>query len=62
MSYCHWSVPHGVRSGTARVLVTELSGSGSINPTPASKPCEDSETPVEFYLSPEKLVGTFKYS
>ncbi|XP_026032216.1 leucine-rich repeat-containing protein 56 isoform X2 [Astatotilapia calliptera] len=55
MSYCHGSVPHGVRSGTARVLVTELSGSGSINPTPASKPCEDSETPVEFYLSPEKL-------
>lgn len=62
MSYCHGSVPHGVRSGTARVLVTELSGSGSINPTPASKPYEDSETPVEFYLSPEKLVGTFKYS
>ncbi|XP_042083354.1 leucine-rich repeat-containing protein 56 isoform X2 [Haplochromis burtoni] len=55
MSYCHGSVPHGVRSGTARVLVTELSGSGSINPTPASKPYEDSETPVEFYLSPEKL-------
>ncbi|KAL4005978.1 hypothetical protein ACER0C_005691 [Sarotherodon galilaeus] len=55
MSYCHGSVPQGVRPVTARVLVTEVSGSGSINPTPASKPCEDSETPVEFYLSPEKL-------
>lgn len=62
MSYRHGSLPQGVQPVTARVLVTEVSGSGSINPTPASKPREDSETPVEFYLSPEKLVGTFKYS
>ncbi|XP_032380297.1 leucine-rich repeat-containing protein 56 [Etheostoma spectabile] len=56
MSCCHGSVPQEVRPGTARVLVTELSGSGHINPTPATKPCEDSETAVELYhLSPEKL-------
>ncbi|XP_074488357.1 leucine-rich repeat-containing protein 56 isoform X1 [Sebastes fasciatus] len=55
MSCCHGSVRQEVRPGTARVLVTELSGSGQINPTPAPKPCEDSETAVELYLSPEKL-------
>ncbi|XP_036962311.1 leucine-rich repeat-containing protein 56 isoform X1 [Acanthopagrus latus] len=55
MSCCHASVPQEVRPGTARVLVTELSGSGHINPTPATKPCDDSETAVEPYLSPEKL-------
>ncbi|XP_067445422.1 leucine-rich repeat-containing protein 56 [Thunnus thynnus] len=55
MSCYHGSVPQEVRPGTARVLVTELSGSGHINPTPAMKPCEDSETEVELHLSPEKL-------
>ncbi|XP_042352499.1 leucine-rich repeat-containing protein 56 [Plectropomus leopardus] len=55
MSCCHGSVPQEVRPGTARVLVTSLSESGHINPTPATKSCEDSETVVEFYLSPEKL-------
>lgn len=58
MSCCHGSVPQEVRPGTARVLVTELSGSGHINPTPATKPCENSGSVGEpFYLSPEKLVG-----
>lgn len=61
MSCCHASVPQEVRPGTARVLVTELSGSGHINPTPATKPCDDSETAVEPYLSPEKLVGLQKW-
>ncbi|GAA6217592.1 leucine-rich repeat-containing protein 56 isoform X1 [Lates japonicus] len=55
MSCCHGSVPREVRPGTARVQVTELSGSGPINPTPATKHYEDSETAVELYLSPEKL-------
>ncbi|XP_028264559.1 leucine-rich repeat-containing protein 56 [Parambassis ranga] len=55
MSCCHGSVPQEVRPGTARVLVTELSGSSNINPTPATKPCEDSDTTVELYLSQEKL-------
>ncbi|XP_023271303.1 leucine-rich repeat-containing protein 56 [Seriola lalandi dorsalis] len=55
MSCCHGSVPEEVRPGTARVLVTELSGSGLVNPTPATKACEDSETAVELYLSPERL-------
>ncbi|XP_068459408.1 leucine-rich repeat-containing protein 56 isoform X2 [Clinocottus analis] len=55
MSCCHASVPREVRPGTARVLVTELSGSGHINPTPATKPCEDYKTAVELYLSQEKL-------
>ncbi|XP_045894664.1 leucine-rich repeat-containing protein 56 isoform X1 [Micropterus dolomieu] len=55
MSCCHGSVPREVRPGTARVLVTELSGSDHINPSPATKPCEDSETTVELYLAPEKL-------
>uniref|UniRef100_UPI0037E8F433 leucine-rich repeat-containing protein 56 n=1 Tax=Semicossyphus pulcher TaxID=241346 RepID=UPI0037E8F433 len=54
MSCCLGSVPQ-VRPGTARVQVTELSGSGNINPTPTTKPCEDSVTAVELYLSPEKL-------
>ncbi|XP_041652545.1 leucine-rich repeat-containing protein 56 [Cheilinus undulatus] len=55
MSCCLRSVPQEVRPGTARIQVTELSGSGSINPTPATKPCEHSETAVEVYLTPEKL-------
>ncbi|XP_071359565.1 leucine-rich repeat-containing protein 56 isoform X2 [Trachinotus anak] len=55
MSCCHGSVPQEVRPGTARVLVTELSGSGLVNPTPATKACEDSETAVALYLSPERL-------
>ncbi|KAG7238114.1 hypothetical protein INR49_030176 [Caranx melampygus] len=55
MSCCHGPVPQEVRPGTARVLVTELSGSGPVNPTPATKTCEDLETAVELYLSPEKL-------
>ncbi|XP_030587977.1 leucine-rich repeat-containing protein 56 isoform X2 [Archocentrus centrarchus] len=55
MSCCHGSELQEVRPGTAQVLVTELSGSGSINPTPATKPYEESDTPVELYLSPEKL-------
>ncbi|XP_069019680.1 leucine-rich repeat-containing protein 56 [Embiotoca jacksoni] len=56
MSCCHGSVPQEVRPGTAsRILVTELSDSGCINPTPATKSCEDSETSAKLYLSPEKL-------
>ncbi|XP_034032751.1 leucine-rich repeat-containing protein 56 [Thalassophryne amazonica] len=55
MSCCHVSVAQEARAGTARVLVTELSGSGLINPSPASKPCEESEPAVEPYLSPETL-------
>ncbi|XP_034391088.1 leucine-rich repeat-containing protein 56 isoform X2 [Cyclopterus lumpus] len=55
MSCCRVSVPREVRPGTARVLVTELSGSGHINPTPATKPREDYKTAVELYLSQEKL-------
>ncbi|XP_008279972.1 leucine-rich repeat-containing protein 56 [Stegastes partitus] len=55
MSGCHGSVPQEQRPGTARVLVTELSGSGHINPTPSTKTCRDSETAVELYLSPDGL-------
>ncbi|KAM4573496.1 leucine-rich repeat-containing protein 56 isoform 1-T3 [Odontesthes bonariensis] len=55
MSYCLGSVAQEVRPGTARVLVTELSGSGYINPTPVTKHSEDSDTEVELYLSPERL-------
>ncbi|XP_075945950.1 leucine-rich repeat-containing protein 56 [Anarhichas minor] len=55
MSCCHAPAPREVRPGTARVLVTELSGSGHINPTPAPKPCDDYETAVDLYLSQEKL-------
>ena len=58
MSYCLGSVAQEVRPGTARVLVTELSGSGYINPTPVTKPSEDSDTEVELYLSPERLVSS----
>lgn len=58
MSCHHGSVPQDVRPGTARVLVTELSG--HINPTPAMNPSEDSETAVELYLSREKLVSSQK--
>lgn len=57
MSCCHGPAPQDVRPGTARVLVTELSSSGSVNPTPATKTCEDLETAVEHYLSPERLVS-----
>ncbi|KAJ0029661.1 hypothetical protein NQD34_004658 [Periophthalmus magnuspinnatus] len=39
MNIPHSSVPQGARPGSARVLVTELSGSEHINPTP--RPCED---------------------
>ncbi|XP_054887584.1 leucine-rich repeat-containing protein 56 isoform X2 [Poeciliopsis prolifica] len=52
MSVCHDSVG---RPGTARVQVTELSGSGSINPTPARKPNQDPDKAVEPYLSPKRL-------
>ncbi|XP_037538653.1 leucine-rich repeat-containing protein 56 [Nematolebias whitei] len=56
MNLCHSSVAQEVRPGTARVQVTELSGSGCINPTPnPAKPCEDCDTAVELYLSPERL-------
>nr|XP_046250874.1 leucine-rich repeat-containing protein 56 [Scatophagus argus] len=56
MSCSHGSVHQQVRPATARVLVTELSGSGHINPTPATKPRDDAEMAVELsYLSPEKL-------
>ncbi|XP_041853087.1 leucine-rich repeat-containing protein 56 [Melanotaenia boesemani] len=55
MNDCHGPVAQEVRPGTARVLVTELSGSGYINPTPVTKPCEDFDTEVELYLSPERL-------
>lgn len=58
MSRCHGSVPQDVRPGTARVLVTELSGSGHINPSPAVKACDNPESAGDpFYLSPERLVG-----
>lgn len=56
MSCCYGRVPQEVRPGTARVLVTELCGSGQINPTPVEKPCEDPEATVELHVSPEKLV------
>ncbi|XP_059191734.1 leucine-rich repeat-containing protein 56 [Centropristis striata] len=55
MSCCHGSVTQEVRPGTSRVLVTELSGSGHINPMPAKKSCEETDTALELYLSPEKL-------
>ncbi|XP_062317953.1 leucine-rich repeat-containing protein 56 isoform X1 [Osmerus eperlanus] len=42
-----------VQPGTARVLVTEMSGSGQLNPTPAV--FEDSDMLVDLYLSPTKL-------
>ncbi|XP_035013057.1 leucine-rich repeat-containing protein 56 [Hippoglossus stenolepis] len=65
MSCCHGPVPRKDRPGSARVLVTELSGSGHINPTPTTKPCEDPETEVELHLSAEKLkslCGTWDLS
>ncbi|KAM6925931.1 leucine-rich repeat-containing protein 56 [Lycodopsis pacificus] len=55
MSCCHALAPRQVRPGTARVLVTELSGSDHINPTPAPKLREDYDTAVDLYLSQEKL-------
>ncbi|XP_076590083.1 leucine-rich repeat-containing protein 56 [Chaetodon auriga] len=55
MSYCHGFVPQEVRPGTALLRVTELKGSSHSNPTPATKPREDSQTAVEPYFSPEKL-------
>ncbi|KAL0968400.1 hypothetical protein UPYG_G00266360 [Umbra pygmaea] len=42
-----------VKPGTPRVLVTELSGSGQVNPSPAAN--EESGMMVELYLSPEVL-------
>ncbi|XP_030646479.1 leucine-rich repeat-containing protein 56 [Chanos chanos] len=41
------------RSGRGRPLITELSGSDRINPTPSG--CEDTDLQVDLYLSPEKL-------
>ncbi|XP_070829089.1 leucine-rich repeat-containing protein 56 [Chaetodon trifascialis] len=55
MSCCHGYVPQEVRPGTALLRVTELKGSSHSNPTPTTKPREDSETAVEPYFSPEKL-------
>ncbi|XP_051808590.1 leucine-rich repeat-containing protein 56 [Acanthochromis polyacanthus] len=55
MSSCQEPVSPELRPGTAQVLVTELSGSGYINPTPASKPSEDSETAAELHLSPDRM-------
>ncbi|KAM3609689.1 uncharacterized protein V6R79_018613 [Siganus canaliculatus] len=55
MSCCHRDAPQGVRPGTERVRVTELSASGSINPTPATKPCEDSAMGPEIHISAEML-------
>uniref|UniRef100_A0AAQ5XF27 Leucine rich repeat containing 56 n=1 Tax=Amphiprion ocellaris TaxID=80972 RepID=A0AAQ5XF27_AMPOC len=55
MNSCHESVSPELRPGTARVLVTELSGSGYINPTPATKLSEDSETAEELHLSPDRM-------
>lgn len=57
MSCYHGPVPQETRPGTARVLVTDLSGSGLINPTPATEPRECEAEGEPFYLSPEKLVG-----
>ncbi|KAF7659257.1 hypothetical protein LDENG_00001230 [Lucifuga dentata] len=51
MSFCHGSKPQEGRPGTARVPVTELSGSGPINPTPTMKRCV---SPFPF-LCPETL-------
>lgn len=55
MNCLHGSLLRGARPGTARVLVTELSGSGHINPTPTPKPREELEILAETYLTPEKL-------
>ncbi|KAK5618970.1 hypothetical protein CRENBAI_006051 [Crenichthys baileyi] len=55
MSVWRDSVVQEVRPGTGRVQVTELSGSGCINPTPAPKPHKDPDEAVEPYLSPERL-------
>ncbi|KAM9753165.1 leucine-rich repeat-containing protein 56 [Menidia menidia] len=55
MNFSHGSVAQDVRPGTARVLVTELCDLGYINPTPITKPSEDSDTDIELYLSPERL-------
>lgn len=58
MSCCHQPVLQEARPGTARVRVTDLTGSGLINPTPDMDHSE-SEAEVEtFDLSPEKLVGS----
>lgn len=57
MNCLHGSLLRGARPGTARVLVTELSGSGHINPTPTPKPREELEILAETYLTPEKLVS-----
>uniref|UniRef100_A0A3Q2QJY7 Leucine rich repeat containing 56 n=1 Tax=Fundulus heteroclitus TaxID=8078 RepID=A0A3Q2QJY7_FUNHE len=65
MSVCQDSVVQEVRPGTARVQVTELSGSGCINPTPVPKPHEDPDKAMEAYLSRgrlELLCGTHDLS
>ncbi|KAJ0069665.1 hypothetical protein NL108_011954 [Boleophthalmus pectinirostris] len=53
MNIPHSSGSQGARPGSARVLVTELSGSGHINPTP--RRCEDLDLSSESYLTPETL-------
>ncbi|KAG7522822.1 hypothetical protein JOB18_031460 [Solea senegalensis] len=65
MSCFHLPVAQKVRPGSARVLVTELSGSGHINPTPATKPMVDFEAALGLCLSPEQLeslCGTWDLS
>lgn len=57
MSCSHTTMIDMVQPASARVLVTELSGSGQFNPTPAEKACEDTKTALELCLSPEKLVN-----
>lgn len=57
MSCCHQPGLQQVRPGTARVRVTDLSGPGVINPTPAKGP-DGREAEVElFEVSPAKLVS-----
>lgn len=56
MSFSIGPVTQDSRPPTARVQVTELGESDKINPTPLTKPCEDPDTAVDVYLSPEKLV------
>lgn len=58
MNFGHESVVQEIRPGSARVLVTELSDSENINPTPAGKPCEVAEAADEPYLSPRRLVSS----
>ncbi|KAI4885031.1 hypothetical protein NFI96_017708 [Prochilodus magdalenae] len=50
---CSQKTAPGRRPGTARSFVTELDGSGQVNPNPVT--AVDSDLHVELYLSPEKL-------